>query len=369
MSISATRKKKSARQATLIDTQNDSPDEIRDRIELIEQEIEKLKLTSVKRESMFKNEIIKYQAAVKKKKIEAETQLSRLRETFDNEIKELEESQSIEIEEMKQKIKDARSNTKNFSTHRRNLLLARKEAERTELKQQIDLIVQANKSLAVDNSVTIRQRNMKNVQREAAVNEQIELMKMKIADLKTSIQNNLLLNTKRIRETNFMYKERAEKNQAKLERMQQQYEHQKQNNEAAIADYMKGGQATIEKYKNELDNVKQRGKGLIELKEKLAVKHKRQIQDLKTEIDNATDAISQTEERVNEQKEDILKQEDKLNAIIQDNLTIDGQIEDVREDIASMKSENQALRKELNRLRNNHYQRRFNQISQRDDFV
>ena len=372
MSLSSTMKKQTTKKAiplvTLVDTAAESPESIRQRIDAVNDQIEKLKLTIMQRQSMFQSEISNYEAAVKKKKIEAETQLSKLREQMDNELKELDQNNAKEIEEMEEKIKEAKENGNIFATRRRNLLLARKEAEKTELQQQLDSVRQANKSMLQENSVIIRQKNMNNVVKEAQYKEQIEILKMQITEVKSSIQQNLLLTTQRVRSTNQMYQERAEESQAKLEMMKKQLVDTENNNENAIRDYQKSGEATIAKYEKELENSKKRGQTLLELRDKLTAKHKSQARSLQKEIENAKEAIKQAQERIEEQKDDIVKQEQKLNAIQQDNLTIEDQIEDVRDEIETTKSENGALKKELDRLRTNHYKRRFDTITKKDVF-
>ena len=356
-------------QVTLLDTGAESPQEILQRIEAVNEQIEQLRFKMMHRESMFKSEISNYEAAVKKKKIDAETQLSKLRQQLDNELKQQEQNNEREIQEMQQKIKDAKENGNAFTTRRRNLLLARKEAQKTELKQQIDALRQANHSMMAENSVLIRQRNMKNVVKEAEYNEKIEILKMQITDVKSSIQQNLLLTTQRVRSTNQMYQKRAEENEAKIMMMKQQLAEQEEKNEIAIQDYQKSGNTTISKYEKELENMKKKGQSLLELKGKLETKHKSQVHSLEVEIDHAKDAIQQAKERIKEQKDDAVKQEKKLNAIRQDNLTIQDQIDEVRDEIESTKSENAALKKELDRLRTNHYRRRFDTITKKDDFA
>ena len=74
MSLSSTMKKQTKQGAIPLvslanNNSNYSPKQLKQRIEAVEDQIEKLKLTIMQRESMFQSEISTYQAAVKKKKI------------------------------------------------------------------------------------------------------------------------------------------------------------------------------------------------------------------------------------------------------------------------------------------------------------
>lgn len=335
---------------------------IHQKIDAIEDVIQKLKAKRLKLESKYISEMNNIRLLIKKKQIEKDTQLSKLRQENDNELKELDEMNEEEVRSIKIKIEETQESLNNFHYNRQALKNAKKEAELHELRQQLDTIKQMNQSIALESSMNLREKNMELVKKHAELLANVEIMKATIDEAHASIQQNLLYNTQLIRDTNYKYQCRAEENQKELEKMRKKLEIKTNETDELIKQEEEMRKQIIDKYNNELASAQDRERQLSELRVKLAQKHKYQRDSLKEEIESVKDAIEKIKEICEENEGISEKHENKISSIVRDNVKIDSQIEEAREEIQQMKSSNAILRKELQRLRSRNFETRMNTI-------
>ena len=332
---------------------------LKSQIDDAENRNEMFKGECIKNESLFKAEIENLQKQVKEAKLQTKEKLEELKKVHAAEIQEVAEKEQKEINAIKERIEAQSMGLDGYRKHRDALQRARKEAEKSDLKHQLDILKLRRAEAELEKHTKVKTFNTENYNKLQELNMKLETLSAEIGEVKSSNQNIMLQATMKQRETETKYKLRTEENERNLAEMKQKFEQKQKEIDDLVEAARENAQVTVQQYQSELASAQEQLNTMTTLKESLRQKYTYQIDSLKEEINNAKEAVEKHTQRLKEQAQEVNEQQRKVNEILKENVILDETIRALNEDITKTRRDNNMLKKESSRMETQIYNERL----------
>lgn len=327
-----------------------SGNKLRRKVEEIEDVIDQFKSEKAKKIGLFITEIENLDNKVKIQEIEFDTQLSKQREQYIKELAELDKRNQEEEEILQARLNELIEHRQNYSQKRTDLTSARKIAELNDLKHYLSILKLQNHERLVEKNTDKKQNVAILETDEVKLKLKLESIATDVADVRESIQKNLMNAKLKLQEIETNYQHRAEETAQTVENTRNKYEELKSQCEESVMLAQQNANQVINQLEKENADAIEHERTLKDLKKKLKKKYAQQESDIKKEIELTKTTIEESKERIETQTDETVELMDKITEMQNKNLVLESQLATIKEDISKMKSEIKQMKNEKGRM-------------------